>query len=148
MALNAFKPDTQALRREWVVPTGTKSGDLVLHSVSGRVGVAITARGDSTFSQTLPDGSVLTAIANGGVGNEPTTAVCAVDGSWTYAVAGVTNGDSVTGSGTRDGTKVYRVAATGALTLTVGSAPVNTLVAHIDAGFIVGGVAPVLIGIV
>jgi len=146
MATNMFKKYTEAKTREWVVASGTLSGALVIQANSGRVGVTLTARGDSTKSQTLPDGTTITGINIGGVGNKPNTATVAVDGSWLFAVAGVTNGDT-TGAeavATPAGTKVYRTSA-GALNLTVTG---NTLIGYVDDGFIVGGVVPILIGAV
>ena len=146
MATNMFKKYTEAKTREWVVASGTLSGALVIQANSGRVGVTLTARGDSTKSQTLPDGTTISGINIGGVGNKPNTATVAVDGSWLFAVAGVTNGDT-TGAeavATPAGTKVYRTSA-GALNLTVTG---NTLIGYVDDGFIVGGVVPILIGAV
>jgi len=146
MATNMFKKYTEAKTRAWVVPVGTVSGALVLQANSGRVGVTLTARGDTTKSHTLPDGSIVTGINIGGVGNKPNTATVAVDGSWLFAVAGVANGDTTGAAAvaTPAGTKVYRTPA-GALNLTATS---NTLVGLVDDGFIVGGVVPILIGAV
>lgn len=146
MATNMFKKYTEAKTREWAVPVGTQSGALVINGASGQVGVTLTARGDSTRSHTLPDGTVLTGVRNGGVGNKAGGAVVAVDGSWLYPVQGVTNGETGPGgAGTDTGTPVYRIAASGALTLT---ATGNTFVGSIDDGNIVNGTAPVLIGAV
>lgn len=143
MATNMFKKYTEGHTREWVVPVGTQSGALVLQAVSGRVGVTLTARGDAVRTRTLADGSILTNISTSGVGNKPTTAVVATDGSWLFPVATVVNGDSTAGAGTPAGTQVFRVTATGALSLSNVAA---TLVGTIDDGFIIAGVAPVLIG--
>lgn len=146
MATNMHKKYTESKTREWIVPAGTRSGDLVVNAQSGQVGVALTDRGGSTKSVTLPDGTTLSGIPSGGVGNKVGGAVVAVDGSWRFAVAGVTNGETgAGGAGTDEGTEVYRIAASGALTLT---ATGNTYVGVIDDGNIVGGVAPILIGAV
>lgn len=146
MATNMYKKYTEAKTREWAVASGTQAGTLVINAQSGQVGVTLTARGDSTRNETLPGGLVVQAVPNGGVGNRPGGAVVAVDGSWLFPVAGVVNGDTgAGGTGTDEGTEVYRIAAGGALTLT---ATGNTYVGVIDDGTIVGGVAPVLIGAV
>lgn len=146
MAKNMYKKYTEAKTREWIVPAGTRSGNLVVNAQSGQAGVALTDRGGSTKSYTLPDGTTISGVPSGGVGNRVGGAVVAVDGSWLFAVAGVTNGDTgAGGAGTDEGTEVYRVAADGTLTLT---ATGNDLVGVIDDGQIVNGVAPVLIGAV
>lgn len=146
MATNMFKKYTESLCREWPVPSGTQAGTLVVHPVSGQIGVTLTARGDSTTAANIP-GVTGGTIPNGGAGNKANSATVAVDGSWLFEVPGTTNGDTnpETGSaGTPEGTKVYRTSA-GALTLTAGS---NTLVGVIDDGVIVSNVAPILIGAV
>lgn len=143
MATNMYKKYTESLTREWIVPSGTQAGTLVIHANSNQVGVTLTARGDSTKSYTTPQGYTISGIPNGGVGNKANSATVAVDGSWLFPVAGVANGDtSAGGSATPAGTPVYRTSA-GALNLT---ATGNTKVGYIDDGRIVGGVAPVLIG--
>ena len=149
MATNMFKKYTESLTREWEVPVGTVSGDLVEHAISGQVGVALTSRGDATRSQTLPGGLTLSGIPTGGVSNKPTGATVAVDGSWLFAVTGVTDGETVSGPGTDQGTRVYR-AADGTLTLNALEADAvtaTTYVGIIDDGNIVGGVAPIQIGV-
>ena len=146
MATNMFKKYTESKTREWAVPAGTKSGDLVVHATSGQVGVALTSRGDSTTSANIP-GVTGGTIPNGGVGNKSNSATVAVDGTWLFNLPGSTDGDTnpETGTaGTAAGTKVYRTSA-GALTLTEGS---NTLVGLVDDGVIVNKVAPILIGAV
>ena len=149
MAKNMYKKYTESLTREWAVPSGTQSGALIVNANSGEVGVTITARGDSTVSRTLPDGTTLSGIKNGGVGNRAGGAVVAVDGSWLFGVAGVTDGDTgAGGAGTDEGTKVYR-ATDESLTLAAddGAGTNYTFVGVIDDGFIVDGVAPVKIGV-
>jgi len=143
MASNMYKKYSEELVREWAVPSGTKAGTVVLGAVSGQVGVALVDRGDSTRAANIP-GVTGGTVANGGAGVKPGGATVAVDGSWLLTVAGVTNGDTgAAGAGTDEGTKVYRVAADGSYTLTVGS---NVFIGVIDDGVIVGGVAPVRIG--
>lgn len=146
MATNMFRKYSEDRTEEWLVPTNTKSGTLVLEAASGRVGVTLTGSGDATTSEALPNGMTLSGIPAGGVGNKSLGATVAVDGSWLFPVAGVTAGETVQGTGTAKGTKVYRVAATGALTLTVGTAPVNDTVGRIDDCNIVGTRAAILIG--
>lgn len=146
MATNMFKKYTESKTREWAVPAGTKSGDMVVHAISGQVGVALTSRGDSTIAANIP-GVTGGTIPNGGVGNKSNSATVAVDGTWLFNVPGTTDGDTnpETGTaGTAAGTKVYRTSA-GALTLTEST---NTLVGVIDDGVIVNKVAPILIGAV
>lgn len=148
MATNMFKKYTESLTREWRVPEGTLSGVGVINAESGEVGVTLTARGDATGPANIP-GVTGGTVPVGGVGNKPNAATVAVDGSWLFPVTGVTNGDTVdTGAGTAEGTPVYATVTSGAVTgytLTEGS---NTLFGVIDAGVIVGGVAPIKIGAV
>ena len=148
MALNMFKKYTESLTREWPVAADTQSGVVVIHSLSGQVGVTLTARGDSTKSQDLPGELILSGIRNGGVGNKANSATVAVDGSWLLSVTGVTAGDTnpETGTaGTPVGTAVYRDPDDGSITLVETD---NTKIGVIDDGVIVSGVAPVLIGAV
>ena len=146
MANNMHKKYTESLVREWPVPAGTQSGAAVIHPVSGEIGVTLTARGDSTRPAGIP-GVTGGTIPNGGVGNKPTAATVAVDGTWRFAVTGAANGETVAGTGTPEGTTVYAVVAAGvvtSLTLTAGG---NTAFGVIDDGAIVAGVAPVKIGV-
>lgn len=146
MATNMYKKYTESKTREWPVPAGTQAGTLVVHPVSGQVGVTLTARGDSTVAAGIP-GVTGGTVPNGGAGNKSNSATVAVDGSWLLAVTGSANGDTnpETGTaGTPEGTVVYRTSG-GSLTLTEGT---NTAVGVIDDGVIVGNVAPVLIGAV
>lgn len=143
MATNMYKKYTEALCEEWVVPSGTGSGVLVLDATSSRPGITLTARGDHTKSYTLPGGEVISGIHDGGAGNKPTSATVAVDGAWLLTVAGTTAGETVAGTGTARGTKVYR-ASNGSLSLTATN---NVLVGEIADGRIVGTVAPVRIGV-
>lgn len=143
MAENMYKKYTESLTREWAVPSGTQSGDVVINAQSGQVGVALGDRGDGTRPANIP-GVTGGTVANGMVGVRPGGAVVAVDGSWLLTVAGVTNGDTgAGGAGTDEGTEVYRVAADGTYTTTASG---NTFIGVIDDGVIVGGVAPVKIG--
>lgn len=145
MATNMFKKYTESLVREWDVPAGPLSGTVVIEANSNRVGITITGRGDATKSVTLPDGTVLSGIPAGGIGNRPTGATVAVDGSWLLPVATVVNGSTAQGgAGTKKGVAVYRVTADGTYSLVSTG---GVLIGRIDDGTIVGGVAPVQIGI-
>ncbi len=145
MASNMYKKYTESLVRPWGVGTEVDGGTLVIDADSGQAGVTLADSGGSTRVKTHADGSV-TTYPSGGVGYPSGVAEVAVDGTWLFPVAGVTNGDTVPDSeaGTNRGTKVYRVTADGTLTLTVGT---NVYVGIIDSGRIVGGVAPVQIGV-
>lgn len=145
MSLNMYKKYTESLTREWVVPTGTQAGTVVLHANSNQVGVTLTARGDSTVAAGIP-GVTGGTVPNGGAGNKPTAATVAVDGSWLLPVAGTANGETVAGTGTAAGTTVYRLTA-GPNTLSL-TATGGVAIGVIDDGAIVGNVAPVLIGAV
>lgn len=145
MATNMYKKYTESLTREWVVPTGTQAGTVVLHANSNQVGVTLTARGDSTVAAGIP-GVTGGTVPNGGVGNKPTAATVAVDGSWLLPVSGSANGETVAGTGTAAGTPVYRLTASpNTLSLT---ATGGVQIGVIDDGAIIGNVAPVLIGAV
>lgn len=148
MADNMYKKYTEAKTREWAVPSGTQAGKVVINAQSGQIGVTLTARGDATRSVGIP-GVTGGTVPNGGAGNKPGAATVAVDGSWLFAVTGVTNGESgAGGAGTDEGTEVYGVVSSGAVTSLTLTASGNTLVGVIDDGAIVDGVAPVLIGAV
>lgn len=136
MATNMFKKYTESKNREWTVPANTQAGTIVVHAVSGQVGITLTARGDATQTVTLPGGGT-TTVNVGGAGNRPDGATVAVDGSWLLAVTGAS-------PSTPPGTAVYRTAG-GAINLTASG---NTKIGVIDDGVIVGNVAPVLIGAV
>lgn len=145
MATNMYKKYTESLCREWIVASGTEAGDVVINAQSGEVGVALTSRGDATSTISLPGGMTLTGFPTGGVGNRPGGAVVATDGSWLLTVATVVNGDTgAGGAGTDEGTEVYRVTADGTYSLVSTG---GVFIGVIDDGVIVGGVAPVKIGV-
>src|SRR6478735_3614481 len=146
MAANMYKKYTESLVREWAVPLGTKSGQVVVHAISGQVGVALGDRGDGTRAAGIP-GVTGGTVPNGMVGVRPGGATVAVDGSWLLTVTGVTAGDTgAGGAGTDEGTKVYAVVAGGAVTSLTLTASGNTFVGVIDDGQIIGTTAPVKIG--
>lgn len=145
MATNMYKKYTESKTREWPVPSGTQAGTVVLHPISGQVGVTLTARGDSVTTVAIP-GLVTASIRNGGAGNKDNSATVAVDGSWLLEVEGAVDGDTnpETGTaGTAAGTSVYRVTADGTYSLTATDA---VEIGVVDDGVIVDGVVPVLIG--
>ena len=155
MATNMYKKYTESKTREWdvvafqlpVATTPVQAGVVIKNSLSGEIGVTLTASGAATRALGMP-GVTGGTVPNGGVGNKPNGAVVAVDGTWLLTVAGVTNGDTTLptgapGRGTPSGTVVYQHNTTGALSLTATSA---TRIGVVDDGVIVGGVVPVKIG--
>lgn len=142
MATNMFKKYTEAKTREWEVPAGTVANDYVIHDESGQVGVALTDRGDATRPANIP-GVTGGTVPSGGVGNKPTAATVAVDGSWLFDIDGATDGETVAGDGTPAGTTVY--AGTDAQTVALTGTDV---IGVIDDGAIVNGRGPILIGAV
>lgn len=142
MATNMFKKYTESKTREWEVPEGTVSGDLVVHDVSGQIGVALTDRGDATRAAGIP-GVTGGTVPSGGVGNKPTATVVAVDGSWVFDIEGAADGETVAGTGTAAGTEVFQGSDAQTVSLT-GTVSVGV----IDDGAIVGGRGPILIGAV
>lgn len=143
MTTNMYKKYTESLTREWAVPAGTKSGQVVINAISGEVGVALGDRGDATRAAGIP-GVTGGTVPSGMQGVRPGGATVAVDGSFLLTVVGVTAGDTgAGGAGTDEGTKVYRVAADGTYTLTAGS---NVVIGVVDDGVIIGTKTPVKIG--
>lgn len=102
------------LVESWPVPSGTQADSAVLDPSSGRVGVTITARGDSTRTTALVGTITSITEANGGIGNLAGEAVVAMDGIWKFAVTGVSGTTTL-------GTKVYLTADGTALTTTATS---------------------------
>src|SRR5690625_2331151 len=143
MAVNMFKKYTESLTREWEVPEGTRSGDYVVNAESGQVGVALTDRGDATGPANIP-GVTGGTVPTGGVGNKPTGAVVAVDGSWRFTIEGASDGETVAGDGTAAGTAVFAGSDAQTVTLTSGSDQIGV----IDDCNIVDGVGAILIGAV
>lgn len=88
MALNKIFQSTEADHRERVVPSGTQPGTPLL--LGSRPAVALTARGDSTRTQTtnLPVGITSITYDNSGASNESDKASVAFDGTWEFAVTG------------------------------------------------------------
>lgn len=145
MAKNMYRKYTESLVETWRVPAGTLGGALVLQTGSNKVGVALTARGDVTATQDLPDGTQRTGVPIGGVGNSANTTEVARDGSWFFDVVGVTEGDTTAsgGTSTKEGTAVYRTTADGTITLTSTG---GVQIGRVDACWIVGTSTAVRIG--
>lgn len=150
MAENMYKKYDEHLTREIEVGSNVPGGTLVLDGT--RPAVTIAASGGSSVIETANLPGNLTSITRtvGGVGYKEDCAVVAYDGSWLFAVEGVVAGETVAGAGTDQGTAVYRTPA-GALTLEADdgeTVPTEyTSIGIIDDGYIVDGVAPVLIGV-
>lgn len=144
VSVGLFKKYTENRVRTWTVGAGVPEKTLVVDPTSKQVGVTLTASSGTTVSKTLPDGSTISKSIKG-VGNATGATEVAVDGSWLFAVTGLAAGETTgTGtSGTPRGTAVY-LADNGTLTTTKGT---NTYVGIVDDGYIVGGVAPVQIGV-
>jgi hypothetical protein len=119
MAKNLVYLGDTRKNRERPVPSGTLSGVPLL--VDGRPCVTLTARGDAVTSDTLANGYTIGNIGVGGVGNKPDSATVAFDGTYEFAVAGVT-------TSTANETQVY-ITSGGALNLT---ATGNTAFGKID----------------
>lgn len=145
MAVNMHKKYTESLTREWVVPSGTKAGDLVIHATSGQVGVALTDRGNATGDANVP-GITGGTVPTGGVGNKDTAATVAVDGSWRFEIDGANDGETVSGTGTAAGTTVY--GSTDPTKVLLSDADSVGAVGVIDDCNIVEGVGAILIGAV
>ncbi len=149
MATNMFKKYTESLVREHEVGANVPGGSAVI--IGTQPGVTLAASGGSTNTKTtnLPGDITSVTYGNAGVGFRTNAATVAFDGSWLFPVATVTNGETVpnSGAGTDAGTKVYAIIASGKVTgLTLVSTS-NTYFGVIDDGNIVGGIAPVKIGV-
>ena len=118
MAVNKIFAETQSKNREATVPAGTLPGVPLI--ADGRPAVTLTAEPTATKTITRADGVVVT-YPIGGVGNAAGKATCAFDGTFEFAVTGVT-------TGTGNGVAVY-ITSGGALTLT---ATDNTLFGYTD----------------
>ena len=86
MAMNMVYPYNRERSRERQVPSGTLSGAPLL--INSRPCVAITARGDSTNTKVLADGTTITRNV-GGAGNLFDSATVAFDGTWEFTIAGI-----------------------------------------------------------
>ena len=86
MAMNMVYPFSREKSRERQVPSGTQTGAPLL--INARPCVTLTARGDSTNTKTLADGTTITRNI-GGAGNLFDSASVAYDGTWEFAIAGI-----------------------------------------------------------
>ena len=140
MATNNVFSYTEGLAEFWTLSVTTDSGVPVL-SISKQPAITLTGTGDFVKSEVLGTYTV-SGIPAGGVGLEGKEASIATDGTWKLNVTGGT-------VSTPQNTLVYMVESTGALTLTVGSAPVNATYGKVNypkGGIRVAGVLPVKIG--
>lgn len=110
MALNRIYAENERNNRSRAVPENTKAGTPLI--VESRPAVALTNRGDVPAETLSVNGGAAITIMGGGVGNAADHASVAFDGTFLFDVTGATNGDSA------QGTVVYFIVATGALTLT------------------------------
>ena len=118
MAMNMVYPFSREKARERQVPSGTQSGAALL--INTRPCVALTARGDSTNTKILADGTTITRNV-GGAGNLFDSASVAYDGTWEFAIAGIP-------TNTAQDVAVY-ITAGNVLTLTLTG---NTLFGYTD----------------
>lgn len=118
MSLNEVLAYNRAKTAERPVPSGTLSGAPLL--INSRPCVTITARSDATKTFSLADGSSRT-IPIGSAGQTAGSATVAYDGTFEFAVTGVT-------TSTAQDTAVY-ITSGNALTLT---ATANTLYGYIN----------------
>ena len=135
MAMNMVFPFTRDRGRERQVPSGTLSGAPLL--INTRPCVALTARGDSTNTKVLADGTTITRNV-GGAGNLFDSASVAYDGTWEFAIAGIP-------TNTAQDTAVY-ITAGNVLSLSLTG---NTLFGYTDypRDYVkTVGIAPVRIG--
>lgn len=146
MTTNMFKKYTESLVRVLEVGANVAGGTAII--INSRPGVTLAASGGSTVTKTanLPGNMTSVTYVNEGAGYEDNMAAVAFDGSWLFTVTGVSNGETTpdASAGTNEGTSVYRDPDDGLLTLTSTD---NVFFGKIDAGYISGGVAPVIIGV-
>lgn len=138
MALNQIDAPTTGKNRARVVASGVVAGTPLLSG--GEPAVALTSRGDATKTEAVA-GSSITSVTykSGGAGLADNEASLAFDGTFEFAVAGVT-------TSTDSGVAVY-ITSGGALNLTASG---NTLFGYTDypKGYRKeAGRAPVRIGI-
>ena len=140
MANNNVFSYTEGLTEFWTLAATTGSGVPVL-SITKQPAITLTGTGDFVKSEVLGPYTV-SGIQAGGVGLDGKEASIATDGTWKLNVTGGT-------VSTPQNTLVYMVESTGALTLTVGSAPVNATYGKVNypkGGIRAAGVLPVKIG--
>ena len=115
VATSSAFDSTDKLRETWDVVAEVAVGTALLAGTD-RVGVAYTPSGGHTTSKQL-GGMTISGIPDGGASLDALKCSVAVDGSWEFAVTGVTGS-------TKNGTIVYAVVTSGqitSLTLTVGT---------------------------
>lgn len=142
MAVNKIFASDERLHRARPVPVGTQPGTPLLIGNTGRPAVTLTARGDSTVTQTAPVTSNIVSVTytNGGVGLKQDEASCAFDGTWLFPVTGAT-------TATTSEEEVFYVVATDTLTLASGGSDPHYGWTDYPEGFIkTAGNAPVRVG--
>lgn len=108
---------TDARREVWDVVSEVEVGTALLGGTD-RVGVAYTPSGGHTTSKSL-GGMTISGIADGGASLPALRCSVDTDGSWEFAVTGVTGA-------TTNGTIVYAVVAAGKITSLTLTASTNT----------------------
>lgn len=98
---------TDQFREVWDVPAEVAAGTALIADAD-RVGVAYTASGGHTISKTVGP-AIISGVPDGGVGLPALRCSVAVDGSWEFAVTGVTGA-------TKNGDIVYAVVSSGQIT--------------------------------
>lgn len=152
MAENMYKKYTERKTRRWNVGTNVLGGSLVINAESDEVGVTIADSGGTSRTSTdegLRGNITSVTYKSAGVGYDEGIAEVARDGSWLFAVAGVTDGETTgtTATGTDQGTPVYAEITAGKVTGLTLTATDNTKVGQIDDCYIVDGVAAIEIGV-
>lgn len=146
MAENMFKKYTESLVRVLEVGANVAGGTAII--INSRPAVTLASSGGTSVTETtnLPGSITSITYEEGGAGYAANEAAVAFDGTWLFTVTGVSNGATVPDAeaGTNEGTAVYRDPDDGLLTLTSTD---NVFFGKIDAGYISGGVAPVIIGV-
>lgn len=108
---------TDSRREVWDVVAEVAVGTALLGGTD-RVGVAYTPSGGHTTSRSF-GGMTITGVPDGGASLPPLRCSVDVDGSWEFAVTGVT-------SATKNGTIVYAVVSSGQITSLTLTASTNT----------------------
>ncbi len=108
---------TDARREAWDVVDEVAVGTALLAGTD-RVGVAYTPSGGHTTSKTM-GGMTISGISDGGESLDALRCSVDTDGSWEFAVTGVTGS-------TKNGTIVYAVVAAGKITSLTLTASTNT----------------------
>jgi hypothetical protein len=120
---------TDAKRTIWPVTAEVAAGTALLGPDGATAGVAYTPSGGHTTSETIA-GLTISGFADGGVGLDALEVSVATDGTYEFAVAGVTVANSA--GLAKNGTPVYAVVASGRITGLTLTASTNTLWGYIN----------------